>query len=191
MGPLGLILIALGFRELRRAALAGERQRPLEVTIIGVFVMADASINFVSWAVEILGSSTHLVQAFVTGYGLLFDGGYYVGFNTLMLGGATGAGEKGWGVTAVMLLFPIRIVAVWAFLEMKRWGYDFMVLTSWTYAITFFGYLVNVTQDFDVRFGASRFGVVGWWAVFMWYLTPYVVLPWLYALNREKWTNRT
>jgi hypothetical protein len=32
-------------------------------------------------------------------------------------------------------------------------------------------------------------GVIGRWAVFIWYLTPYVVLPWLYALNRKKWNK--
>jgi hypothetical protein len=86
-------------------------------------------------------------------------------------------------------VFPLRVVAIWAFLKMKRWGYDFMLLTTWVYTFAWLGYLTNVLQNFDVRFGAAQFGVAGWWFINFWYLTPFVMLPWLYALNRNKWNR--
>lgn len=189
LGPVGLGLIIWGMVGLRRAAAAGERQRPLAVTVLAVFALADAGINFGAWALDIFANSTHLMQALTTGYGRLFDGGYYMDYRTMVLGGAGGAGEKGWGVFAVTAVFPLRVVAIWAFLKMKRWGFDFMLLTTWVYTFAWLGYLTNVLQNFDVRFGAAQFGVAGWWFINFWYLTPFVMLPWLYALNRNKWNR--
>jgi hypothetical protein len=49
------------------------------------------------------------------------------------------------------------------------------------------GYLVNMLANFPDRFGASVFGVIGWWVFDIWYMTPFVLLPWLYALDKRRW----
>ena len=117
------------------------------------------------------------------------DGGYYVDYNTLLLGGSGVAGEKSWQIFCVFGLFPLRIVAAWGFMKMKRWGFDMMLITSWIYAIFWFGYILNMSVDFENRMGASVFGVVGWWVFDIWYITPFVILPWMYAVNRRKWNR--
>lgn len=189
LGFAGLISIALGFVLLRRAAAAGERQRPFPVTILAVFSLADACFYFVGWGLEIGANSTHFMQVFSNGFGRIIDGGYYIGYNTLLLGGSGAPGEKAWGMLCVFAIFPLRIVATWAFIKMKRWGYDFMIVTSWMYAFAWFGYLVNLSQDYENRFTTTEFGVVGWWIYNVWFITPFILLPWLYSLNRNKWNR--
>lgn len=188
-GIVGLFVVALGFGLLRRAATAGEPQRPFAVTILGVFSLADACFYFMGWGLEIGANSTHLMQVFSNGFGRLIDGGYYLEWGTLLLGGSGAPGEKSWGMMCVLALFPLRVVASWAFLKMKRWGFDFMVITSWMYALAWVGYLVNLTQDYENRFTTTEFGVIGWWVYNIWFITPFILLPWLYALNRNKWNR--
>lgn len=185
----GLVILCVALLMLKRAYAAGEPQRPFSVTILGAFSLVDASFFFMGWGLETGANSTFLMQLFSTGFGRMFDGGYYIDFNTLMLGGSGAAGEKSWGLLCVAALFPIRLVAAWAFLKMKRWGFDFMIMTSWMYAFAWFGYLVNLTQDYDLRFTTTEFGVVGWWVYNIWFITPFILLPWLYALNPNKWNR--
>lgn len=66
-------------------------------------------------------------------------------------------------------------------------GYQWMIITSWAYVFLWLGYLVNMLANFPDRFGASVFGVTGWWVFDIWYMTPFVILPWLYALDRRRW----
>ena len=74
-------------------------------------------------------------------------------------------------------------------MKMKRWGFDFMLITSWGYLFFWFGYITNMSQDFPHRMGATEFGVVGWWLCGAWYLMPFLILPWMYAVNRNKWNR--
>jgi hypothetical protein len=189
LGPVGLIILAVGVYLLMRAKRAGEEVRPLAVTAFGVFSIVDAATNFLGWSIDTFAHDTHLGQVFMNGFGRLVDGGYYVHYNHLILGGTGVAGEKSWQIFCVFGLFPLRIVASWGFLKLKRWGFDMMLITTWIYAIFWFGYLVNISVDFGNRMGATVFGVVGWWVFDIWYITPFVILPWMYAVNRRKWNR--
>jgi hypothetical protein len=62
LGPLGLILIAVGLVKLRRARRLGEWVRPTAVTVFGMFALVDASINFVGWSLDMLAHDTHMLQ---------------------------------------------------------------------------------------------------------------------------------
>jgi hypothetical protein len=48
--------------------------------------------------------------------------------------------------------------------------------------------VVNITQTFW-RFENASFGVLGWWVINGPYITPFVMLPWLYTVNRELWSE--
>ncbi len=189
LGPVGLVILAVGVYLLMRAKRAGEDVRPLAVTVFGVFSIVDAATNFLGWSIDTFAHDTHLGQVFMNGFGRLVDGGYYVHYNHLLLGGTGVAGEKSWQIFCVFGLFPLRIVASWGFMKLKRWGFDMMLITTWIYAIFWFGYLVNISVDFGNRMGATVFGVVGWWVFDIWYITPFVILPWMYAVNRRKWNR--
>lgn len=189
LGPPGIIVLVVGILMLRRASTAGEQIRPLVVTVIAVFSMIDAATNLVGWSIDTFANSTHAGQVFMNGFGLLCNGAYYIDYNTSIFGGANGAGEKSWQIFCVFGLFPARIAAAWAFMKMKRWGFDLMLITSWVYAIFWFGYISNMTQNWTDFMGASEFGVIGWWVLNIWYITPFVILPWMYAVNREKWNQ--
>lgn len=189
LGPIGLVLLIVGALGLRRAKAAGEQVRPFAVTVFGVFSLVDAATNFLGWAIDTFAHHTHLGQVFMNGFGRLLDGGYYIDYNSLPLGGSGTAGEKSWQIFCVFGLFPLRLVAAWGFLKMKRWGFDMMLVTCWVYAIFWFGYITNMSQDFAHRMGATETGVVGWWVFDIWYITPFVILPWMYAVNRRKWNR--
>jgi hypothetical protein len=189
LGLIGIVVLVVGVLMLRRASAAGEHVRPLAVTVFAVFSMIDAATNLLGWSIDTFAHGTHIGQVFMNGFGRLLDGGYYIDYNTLLLGGAGTAGEKSWQIFCVFGLFPARIAAAWAFIKMKRWGFDLMLITSWVYAIFWFGYITNMSQDFTHRMGATETGVVGWWIFDIWYITPFVILPWMYAVNREKWNR--
>lgn len=189
LGPIGLLVLIAGLVLLRRARAGGEAVRPLAVTVFGVFSIVDAATNMIGWSIDLFAHDTRVAQVFENGFGRLIDGAYYVDYNTLMLGGTSVPGEKSWQVFCVFGLFPARIVAAWGFLKLKRWGFDWMLITSWIYAIFWFGYILNVSLYFEQRMGATVFGVIGWWVFNVWYVTPFVILPWLYAVNRRKWNR--
>ena len=94
LGVIGLVVLVVGVLTLRRATAAGEQVRPLAVTVLGVFSLADAATNILGWGIDTFAHGTHVGQVFMTGFGQLVDGGYYIDYNTLLLGGASGAGEK-------------------------------------------------------------------------------------------------
>ncbi len=189
LGPIGLVILIAGLFLLRRAKQAGEDVRPLAVTVFGVFSIVDAATNFLGWSIDTFAHDTHLGQVFMNGFGRLIDGGYYIHYNDLLLGGTGVAGEKSWQIFCVFGVFPLRIVAAWGFMKMKRWGFDMMLITCWMYAVFWFGYIINISVDFENRMGATVYGVVGWWVFDVWYITPFVILPWMYAVNRRKWNR--
>jgi hypothetical protein len=183
------VILIVGVYLLKRAKDAGEDVRPLAVTVFGVFSIVDAATNFLGWSIDTFAHDTHLGQVFMNGFGRLIDGGYYIHYNDLLLGGTGVAGEKSWQIFCVFGVFPLRIVAAWGFMKMKRWGFDMMLITCWMYAVFWFGYILNISVDFENRMGATVFGVVGWWVFDVWYITPFVILPWMYAVNRRKWNR--
>lgn len=190
LGPLGLPLIIYSFVILRRAERAGEAIRPWSVTIIGTFCLVDAAINFVGWGTDLLPvHDTTIGLTLWSGYGRLFDGAYYIGYNGDALGGTSFDGEKAMQLASVLLLFPMRIAAAWGFLKMKRWGLQHMIVTAWLYVFLWLAYATNMAMDFTHRHGASHFGLVGFWIFNFFFFGAFIMLPYLYTVNRERWSD--
>jgi hypothetical protein len=191
LGPIALAMMAYGFILLRRAQGRGVAIRPWHVTIIAAFAMMDGAANFVGWAVDLLPiHDTLLGRTLYFGWGKMFDAGYYINYNGLPIGGTAAAGEKAFEFMAVFIMFPMRMVACWAFMKMKRWGYQYMIVTAWMQFMFWFGYHVNVAMTLENRFGATLYGVTGWWAYDIVYMvTPLVLIPYLHTINREMFTD--
>jgi hypothetical protein len=171
---------------LNRAQKAGQLTRPWAVTIIGAFVLIDSSINFFGWGTDLLWShQTSLMQTLWPGYGKLVDGAYYIDYNGGPMGGLANYSEKTLEVLGVLVMYPLRIASCWAFLKMKRWGLQGMIVTSWIYVAFWFGYVANLYQNFDSRIGASDFGNLGIWFILVVYATPFLIMPYLYTINRD------
>jgi len=189
LSPIGLVIIAIGFVKIARARKTGEFVRPSAVTLFGIFALVDAACNFLGWSLDLWAHDTLLVQWSLTSWGRFVDGAYYLDYNHLWAGGSAAAGEKSWQVFSCVGFFPARAVAAYGFIKLKRWGYRWMVITSWAYVMLWLGYVVNMIVNFPDRFGASLFGVTGWWVFDVWYMTPFLMIPWLYALDRRRWSR--
>ena len=100
------------------------------------------------------GGQPHPVwpACFLTGWGNMFDAGYFWHFNELWIGGAAGPGEKGWEIGLIFTVFTMRIAAAIGFLQMKRWGHQWMIITCWMGVVIWCGYVFNMTMYADVRF---------------------------------------
>ena len=105
--------------------------RPMIVTLIGYLVIIDAAINMVGWALDLVAGHTILARILLNGWGAMFDAGYFWHFNELWLGGAAGPGEKAMEVGFILTVFTMRIAAAIGFLQMKRWGHQWMIITCW------------------------------------------------------------
>ncbi|OBB95722.1 hypothetical protein [Mycobacterium sp. 852002-40037_SCH5390672] len=187
--PIGLVVIAIGFIKTAKAKGSGAFVRPAAVTLFGMFAMVDAAANFLGWSLDVWAHDSRIVQWAFTGWGRLVDGAYYLDYNHLWAGGAAAAGEKSWEFFCILGLFPARLAAAYGFIKLKRWGYRWMIITSWAYIMVWMGYIVNMVVNFPERFGSSVFGVTGWWVFDIWYMTPFLTLPWLYALDRRRWSR--
>lgn len=71
----------------------------------------------------------------------------------------------------------MRIAAAIGFLQMKRWGHQWMVITCWMGVVIWIGYVFNMTMFADVRFAGVVFPVVGWWLYDIFYITPFSPFP--------------
>jgi hypothetical protein len=60
-----------------------------------------------------------------------------------------------------------------------------MIVTSYMYIGFWLAYVANEYQDFTARIGASVWGNIGTWAILVVYATPFVIMPYLYTINRE------
>jgi len=188
LAPVGVLIIVIGMVKLKRAGQLGWI-RPLSVSLLAVFALVDGGINWIGWSLDIFANQTHVLRAMGTGFGKLVDGGYYVGYNSGPIGGIANNGEKAMALFSVLCIFPARAAAAWGFLKLKRWGLRWMKITGWAYMFLWIGYLFNIMADFPHRLGASAFGVTGWWIFDIFYLTPFIQLPWLYALDARRWNK--
>lgn len=190
-GVFAIPFAILTYVYLNRAQKAGELTRPWSVTIIAAFVLIDSSINYFGWGTDLLWShNTGLMQTLWPGYGKLVDGAYYIDYNGGPFGGLAFQGEKTLEFFGVLAMYPMRIAACWAFLKMKRWGLQMMIVTSWMYVGFWLAYVPNLYSDFDARIGASDWGNVGIWFILVVYATPFLIMPYLYSINRELFTDK-
>jgi hypothetical protein len=185
-GVFAIPFMYLAYRYYAKAQRAGQLTRPWSVTIIAAFCLIDSSINFFGWGTDLLWShNTGLMKTLWPGYGKLFDGAYYIDYNGGPLGGLSNYSEKTLEVFGVLAMYPMRIASCWAFLKMKRWGLQGMVITSYMYIGFWLAYVANEYQDFSGRIGASAWGNLGTWLILVVYATPFVILPYLYTINKD------
>src|SRR5438309_2367576 len=122
-GPLSIPFLFVAWRLLNRAQREGQLTRPWAVTILATWCLIDASINFIFWGTDLfMAHDTTLLRTLWSGYAKLFDGAYYIDYNSTALGGTANMSEKAMEFMGVMLVLPMRMAACWGFLKMKRWG---------------------------------------------------------------------
>lgn len=190
-GVLAIPFAFVTYYYMSKAQAAGQLTRPWSVTIIGAFTMIDATVNFTGWGTDMLWShNTAIMQTVWPGYGKLVDGAYYIDYNATPLGGLSHPSEKTLEYMGVLGMYPMRIAACWGFLKMKRWGLQGMVITSYMYVIWWMAYVVNMYNDFDARMGSSDWGVLGTWFIILPYASPFLIMPYLYTINRELFADR-
>ena len=194
VGPLGLPLMAYGGYLLRKAQKTGHvAVRPWHVSIIGAFGIIDAAGNFIGWSFDLFAGHTTVGYTFLQGWGWLFDGAYFNKYGQGWLGAVDAPGEKSYILMAVLVLWPMRLAAAWGFLKMKRWAFRWMITTSWMLVLFWVGWCANGMYHYEEFFGktgGSLYGVGAWWLYNILYIAgPLVMVPYLYTVNREMWTE--
>ena len=152
LGIFGLPLFLRGVWLLRKAQREGLSVRPMLVTLLGYLVIIDAAINIFGWALDLVANHTILARVLLNGWGAMFDAGYFWHYNELWLGGASGPGEKALEVGLILTVFTMRIAAAIGFLQMKRWGQQWMIVTCWMGVLIWCVYVFNMTMFADVRY---------------------------------------
>ena len=189
LGPLGLPVFCRGLVLLRNAQRSGLSVRPFMVTLIGYVILLDAALNSVGWALDVFANHSVITRTVFTAWGNLMDGGYFWHYNELWMGGAAAPGEKSWILISVLVVFPMRMAASIGFLQMKRWGQQWLVVTCWFGVIAWFGYIINMTMYSDIRFAHVGFPVIGWWLFNVFYITPFLAIPYLHTVDRKIFTK--
>ncbi|MFE6862193.1 hypothetical protein [Nocardia sp. NPDC057668] len=185
LGLAGLPLFLRGIWLQRRAQQAGLSVRPILVTLLGYLILIDAFLNSIGWVLDLFASHTLVTRVFFAGWGNFFDGGYWWHYNELWVGGSSAPGEKGWEVALILVVFPMRVAAAIAFLQMKRWGHQWLIVTCWFGVVIWVGYVANMTVYADVRFAGVVLPVIGWWLYDIFYISPFLAIPYLHTVNRE------
>ncbi|MGU3650117.1 hypothetical protein [Mycolicibacterium sp. A43C] len=185
LGIFGLPLFLRGVHLMRKAQRAGLTVRPMVVTLIGYLVIIDAAINTVGWALDLVANHTILARILLNGWGAMFDAGYFWHYNEMWVGGASGPGEKAMEVGMILTVFTMRIAAAIGFLQMRRWGHQWMIVTCWMGIVIWCLYVFNMTMYADVRFAGVVLPVIGWWLYDIFYITPFLAIPYLHSVNRE------
>ena len=189
LGLLGLPFFLYGLWLIKQAEDEGLPVRPYLMTFIGALVLVDGFLHPLGTMIDVCAYHSLLIRVFEMGWGLLLDAGYAWQFNSIWYGGTSAPGEKSWEIANVFVLFPIRVAAAWGFLQMKRWGYQWLVISCWMGVFAWVGYCFNMTTYWEVRFSDVAWPVFGWWGYNIWYITPFIVLPYLYTINREMFVD--
>jgi len=184
-GLIGFPLFLRGLALQINAQKAGLSVRPTIVTLIGYLVFVDAALNSFGWALDLVANHTLLARVFLMSWGNLFDAGYFWHYNELWVGGATAPGEKAWEIALLPIVFCMRMAASIGFLQMKRWGHQWLIVTCWFGVVIWIGYVANMTLFADLRYSAVVFPVIGWWLYNIFYITPFLAIPYLHTVNRE------
>lgn len=188
-GIFGLPLFLRGMALQLKAQREGLTVRPIMVTLIGYLVAVDAALNTIGWALDMVAHHTLLARVFLMAWGNMFDAGYFWHYNELWIGGASAPGEKAWEIALLPIVFAMRIAAAIGFLQMKRWGHQWLIITCWFGVVAWTGYIANMTIFADVRYTGVVFPVIGWWLYDIFYITPFLALPYLHSVNREIFSN--
>jgi hypothetical protein len=184
-GLIGFPIFMRGVWLQRQALRAGLSVRPMIVTLIGYLTLIDGMLNSLGWALDLVANHTLINRVLMVGWGNMFDAGYFWHYNELWVGGAAGPGEKAWVAGLILTVFSMRCAAAIGFLQMKRWGHQWMIITCWMGVVIWCGYVFNMTMYADVRFAGVVFPVIGWWLYDIFYITPFLAIPYLHTVNRE------
>jgi hypothetical protein len=190
-GIIGLFVFLKGLSIQRDAHKRGLTMRPMIVTLIGYMVFIDAALNTFGWITDIFASESLLFHTYIMEWGNFFDAGYYWHFNQIGIGGASAPGEKAWEIGLILTVFPMRMAACIGFLQMKRWGHQWLIVTCWMGVVIWIGYTANMTIFADVRYTGVVAPVYGWWIFNLFYITPFVALPYLHTVNRAAFSDGT
>lgn len=190
-GLVGAPMVLYGVYLLRKAQLQGAAIRPWSVTVVGGLILVDASVNYLAWGLDLLPSHYSLIaRSLWIDYGMLGDGGYALHYNSTATGGVAVPAEKAIQIATIVLVMPIRAAAAWGLLHMKRWGLQWSIIGNWLYFCLWIIYSAAMALQFDLRFGTSEFGVIGFWLMGgIPFLGPVVLLPYLHSVNRELWSD--
>ena len=163
--------------------------RPIIVTLIGYMVMLDAALNTFGWSIDLLANHTWSAGSSSRRGGTCSMPATSGTTTSSPSAAPRRPGEKAWEVLGIFVVFPMRIAACIGFLQMKRWGHQWMIVTCWTGVLMWVGYVANMTMYADIRFSGVVFPVIGWWLYDIFYITPFVSLPYLHTVNREIFTD--
>src|SRR3546814_8667438 len=144
LGLFGFPLFLRGLRLQMAAAKAGLSVRPLMVTLIGYLVIIDSALNSIGWGLDLFANHSLVNRLMTAGWGAMFDGGYFWHYNELRIGGAGAPGEKGWEISLILGLFFPRLAAGIAFLQLKSWGQQWLVVTCWMGLLVGLGYKLHM-----------------------------------------------
>ena len=140
LGLLGLPFFLYGLWLIKQAEDEGLPVRPYLMTFIGALVLVDGFLNTLGTMIDVFANHSLIIRVFEMGWGLLLDAGYAWQFNSIWYGGTSAPGEKSWEIANVFVLFPIRVAAAWGFLQGKRWGYQWLVISCWMGVFAWVGY---------------------------------------------------
>jgi hypothetical protein len=190
LGPIGAPMLVVGMLLIRKAQKAGFAIRPWTVTVVGGLILVDSAANGLAWGFDFFAHDTWVSRTLWTGYGQLVDGGFALFYNSgSIVGGLPDHGERALELATVLVAMPIRGIAAWGLLKMKRWGLQWSIVGNWMYVIIWMVYSANQYNNFEFRFGTSDFGVIGFWLVAgIPFCGPMILLPYLHTVNKELWT---
>lgn len=189
LGLVGFPLFLRGLALQVKAERAGLSVRPVMVSLLGYLVVIDSALNSFGWALDMVASHTLISRVVLTAWGNMFDAGYFWHYNELWIGGASAPGEKAWEVALLPIVFSMRLAAAIGFLQMKRWGQQWLIVTCWFGVVIWCGYVANMTLFADLRYTNVVFPVIGWWLYNIFYITPFLAIPYLHSVNREIFTD--
>ena len=185
LGLVGFPLFLRGLALQVKAQRAGLTVRPVIVTLLGYLVVIDSALNSFGWALDMIANHTLIDRVVLTAWGNMFDAGYFWHYNELWIGGATAPGEKAFEIGLLPIVFCMRLAAAIGFLQMKRWGQQWLIVTCWFGVVIWCAYVANMTLFADIRYAHVVFPVIGWWLYDIFYITPFLAIPYLHTVNRE------
>jgi hypothetical protein len=89
----------------------------------------------------------------------------------------------------VLMMYPMRLAAAWGFMKMKKWGFQFFLISSYIYVFWWIAYMVQFTMEASFRLQSTAWGVTGWWIINIIYITPFFMIPFLHTVNRDLWKS--
>jgi hypothetical protein len=187
----GLFVLWRAYRLHKEGLARGEQLRPAIISIVAVTCLVDAFVNFLIWSVDLFPThDTVLGHTLYTGLGQLFDGAYNLGYNTTAMGGTAIASEKALEVAGALMLYPMRLVAAWGFLRMRRWGHQYLMVNNWVYVFFWMTYIAAFSHEYSWRFPHTLFGTALIWSLYIFFAYPFLMIPFQHLIYKRHWIDK-